>query len=137
MKTSFQAISMALDVICQNACRPADLQLPKAQLAKASGVGLPTFNKLIQILKDKQLLFIEGATRNQRSSWNSQRTKMNSKLAQGIYTEMYTESKPHKKKVIKMQYDEIVAYLRSRNWTGTLERVKDNGLIKVVEQLDI
>ena len=36
-----------------------------------------------------------------------------------------------------MQYDEIVQYLQSRNWSGTLTRVKENGIIKVVEELCI
>lgn len=41
------------------------------------------------------------------------------------------------KKPLPQPYDEIVSYLRSRNWKGTLTRVKESGLIKTIEEIEI
>jgi hypothetical protein len=139
MKLTLQQVSVALDVIYRNACRPGDLQQTKSQLVKEAGVGLPTFNKLIQALISRQLLFVYGATRNQINEWNKERTAMNHKLAKAIYEELYNNEvvKPRYRKAVKLQYDEIVEYLRSRGWRGTLERTKEDGLIIKVEQINI
>lgn len=138
MKTTLQNVSIALDVIYTNACKSSDQQLPKHRLQKESGIGIPTFNKLWQELVSRQLLFITGSTRGQRISWNSQKCGMNPVLVKSIYKGLFTvEEKPTRRKSIKLQYDEIVHYLQSRGWTGTLTRVKENGIIKVVEELNV
>jgi hypothetical protein len=137
MKTTLQSVSIALDVIYTNACKSSDQQLPKHRLQKESGIGIPTFNKLWQELVSRQLLFITGSTRGQRVSWNSQKCGMNPILVKSIYKGLSTnsEEKPVRRKSTKLQYDEIVHYLQSRGWSGTLTRVKENGIIKVVEEL--
>jgi hypothetical protein len=136
MKTTLQSVSIALDVIYTNACKSSDQQLPKHRLQKESGIGIPTFNKLWQELVNRQLLFITGSTRGQRVSWNSQKCGMNPVLVKSIYSSFNKEEKPVRRKS-KFQYDEIVHYLQSRGWSGTLTRVKENGIIKVVEELNV
>ena len=140
MKTSFQSVTIALDAIYRNAKKARDLQLPKVKLVKESGVGLPTFNKLMEALKARKLIFVVGATRNQYTEWNEEKVGMNPALARSLYQELYVkeEVRPRQRKVVKLQYDEIVAYLRSRSWRGTLERVKESeGIIRDVQYLDI
>lgn len=137
MKITLQSVSIALDVIYTNALKSNDLQLPKNKLQKQSGIGIPTFNKLWQELINRQLLFITGSTRGQRVSWNSQKCGMNPILVKSIYSSFNKEEKPVRRKPIKLQYDEIVHYLQSKGWSGTLTRVKENGIIKVVEELNI
>lgn len=137
MKTTLQSVSIALDVIYTNACKSSDQQLPKHRLQKESGIGIPTFNKLWQELINRQLLFITGSTRGQRVSWNTQKCGMNPVLVKNIYSIFSKEEKPVRRKSTKLQYDEIVHYLQSRGWSGTLTRVKENGIIKVVEELCI
>lgn len=138
MKTTLQSVSIALDVIYTNACKSSDQQLPKNKLQKESGIGIPTFNKLWQELANRQLLFITGSTRGQRISWNTQKCGMNPVLVKSIYKGLFTtEEKPVRRKSTKLQYDEIVRYLQSRSWSGTLTRVKENGIIKVVEELNV
>lgn len=135
MKTTLQSVSIALDVIYTNACKSSDQQLPKHRLQKESGIGVPTFNKLWQELVSRQLLFITGSTRGQRVSWNSQKCGMNPILVKSIYKGLSTVEEKPRRKSTKLQYDEIVHYLQSRGWSGTLTRVKENGIIKVVEEL--
>lgn len=140
MKTSFQSVTMALDAIYRNAKKARDLQLPKVKLVKESGVGLPTFNKLMEALKARKLIFVVGSTRSQYTEWNQEMVGMNPALAKSLYHELYIkeEVRPRNRKVVKLQYDEIVAYLRSRGWRGTLERVKETeGVIRDVQYLDI
>lgn len=138
MKTTLQSVSIALDVIYTNACKSSDQQLPKHRLQKESGIGIPTFNKLWQELVSRQLLFITGSTRGQRVSWNSQKCGMNPVLVKSIYKGLSTvEEKPVRRKSVKLQYEDIVQYLQSRGWAGTLTRVKENGIIKIVEELNI
>lgn len=140
MKTSFQSVTIALDAIYRNAKKARDLQLPKVKLVKESGVGLPTFNKLMEALKARKLIFVVGSTRSQYTEWNQEMVGMNPALAKSLYHELYVkeEVRPRHRKVVKLQYDEIVAYLRSRGWHGTLERVKDTeGVIRDVQYLDI
>lgn len=140
MKTTLQAVSIALDAIYRNSKRAKDLQLSKVKLVKESGVGLPTFNKLMEALKARKLIFVIGSTRNQYTEWNQEMVGMNPALAKSLYHELYVkeEVRPRNRKVVKLQYDEIVAYLRSRGWHGTLERVKDaEGIIRDVQYLDI
>lgn len=137
MKITLQSVSIALDTIYTNALKSNDLQLPKNKLQKQSGIGIPTFNKLWQELVNRQLLFITGSTRGQRVSWNSQKCGMNPTLVKSIYSSFNKEEKPARRKPIKLQYDEIVHYLQSRGWSGTLTRVKESGIIKVVEELNI
>lgn len=138
MKTTLQSVSIALDVIYTNACKSSDQQFPKHRLQKESGIGIPTFNKLWQELVNRQLLFITGSTRSQRISWNPQKCGMNPILVKSIYKGLSTEEKKiSHRKPVKLQYDEIVHYLQSRGWSGTLTRVKENGIIKVVEELNV
>lgn len=139
MKTTLQDVSIALDAIYRNAKKAKDLQLPKVKLVKESGVGLPTFNKLMDALKARKLIFVVGATRNQYTEWNQEMVGMNPALAKSVYHELYVkeEVRPRHRKAVKLQYDEIVAYLRSRGWSGTLERTKDTNVIRSVEYLDI
>lgn len=140
MKTSFQSVTIALDAIYRNAKKARDLQLPKVKLVKESGVGLPTFNKLMEALKARKLIFVVGSTRSQYTEWNQEMVGMNPALAKSLYHELYVkeEVRPRHRKVVKLQYDEIVAYLRSRGWRGTLERVKETeGVIRDVQYLDI
>ena len=139
MRLTLQQVSVALDVIYHNAVK-AD-QKPKTKLYKDAGLSINTFNKLINSLMQRQLLFISGNTRNQKISWNKEKCAMNPKLVQSIYQELYVHEAPKRRrtaKPIKMQYDEIVTYLRSRGWRGTLERVKEtDGIIRNVQYLDI
>lgn len=137
MKTTLQSVSIALDVIYTNALKSNDLQLPKHKLQKQSGIGIPTFNKLWQELINRQLLFITGSTRGQRISWNTQKCGMNPVLVKSIYSIFSKEEKLVRRKSTKLQYDEIVHYLQSRGWSGTLTRVKENGIIKIVEELNV
>lgn len=140
MRVSLQSVSIALDVIYRNAKRSKDLQAPKIKLVKESGVGLPTFNKLMEALKARKLIFVIGSTRSQYTAWNQEMVGMNPTLAKSLYQELYVkeEVQPRKRKVVKLQYDEIVTYLRSRGWRGTLERVKETeGVIRDVQYLDI
>lgn len=140
MKTTLQDVSMALEAIYVNACKNASDQLPQVKLQKASGVGIPTYIKLRTELISRGLLQIVGNTRNQYMAWNTQKCGCNPTLVKDVYRVLYvSEVKIEKKKKapIKMQYDEIVSYLRSRGWKGTLERVKDSGMIRVVEYLDV
>lgn len=140
MKTSFQSVTIALDAIYRNAKKAKDLQLPKVKLVKESGVGLPTFNKLMEALKARKLIFVVGSTRSQYTEWNQEMVGMNPALAKSLYHELYVkeEIRPRQRKVVKLQYDEIVTYLRSRGWRGTLERVKETeGVIRDVQYLDI
>lgn len=140
MKTSFQSVTIALDAIYRNAKKAKDLQLPKVKLVKESGVGLPTFNKLMEALKARKLIFVVGSTRSQYTEWNQEMVGMNPALAKSLYHELYVkeEVRPRHRKVVKLQYDEIVTYLRSRGWRGTLERVKETeGVIRDVQYLDI
>lgn len=140
MKTTLQAVSIALDVIYRNSKRAKDLQLPKVKLVKESGVGLLTFNKLMEALKARKLIFVIGSTRSQYTEWNQEMVGMNPALARSLYQELYIkeEIRPRNRKVVKLQYDEIVAYLRSRGWHGTLERIKESeGIIRDVQYLDI
>lgn len=140
MRTTLQAVSIALDAIYQNSKRAKDLQLPKVKLVKESGVGLPTFNKLMDALIARKLIFVIGATRSQYTEWNKEKVGMNPTLVKSLYHELYVkeEVRPRQRKVVKLQYDEIVAYLRSRGWHGTLERVKETeGIIRDVQYLDI
>lgn len=140
MKTSFQSVTIALDAIYRNAKKAKDLQLPKVKLVKESGVGLPTFNKLMEALKARKLIFVVGSTRSQYTEWNQEMVGMNPALAKSLYHELYVkeEVRPRQRKVVKLQYDEIVTYLRSRGWRGTLERVKEaEGVIRDVQYLDI
>ena len=139
MKITLQAVSVALDVIYTNSLKNSSDQLPLSKLQKASGLGIPTFIKLRQELISRNLLLVFGQTRNQYTSWNTCKCGMNPKLASDVYKKLYTsevkkESKP-KKMPIKMQYNEIVDYLRSRGWSGVLRRTKDTGVITVEEQL--
>lgn len=138
MKTTLQSVSIALDAIYTNACKTSDQQLSKLKLQQISGVGIPTFNRLYQELVSRQLLLITGVTRNQRVSWNTSKCGMNPTLVKSIYSDLYKETKKQaSRKQVKLQYDEIVSYLQSRGWSGTITRVKENGLIKIVEELCI
>ena len=137
MKITLQTVSIALDVIYTNALKPSDLQLSKKDLIKQSGVCIHTFNKLYSELVHRQLLFISGSTRAQRVEWNSTKCGMNPVLVKDIYKNLYKEEIKPAKKPVKLQYDEIINYLRSRDWTGTLSRVKESGLIKVVEEINL
>jgi hypothetical protein len=140
MKTTLQDVSMALEVIYTNACKNASDQLPQVKLQKTTGVGIPTYIKLRTELISRGLLQIVGNTRNQYMCWNKSKCGCNPTLVKDVYRVLYmSEVKVEKKKKapIKMQYDEIVSYLRSRGWTGTLERVKDSGTIRTVEYLDV
>lgn len=140
MKTTLQEVSIALDVIYRNSKRAKDLQLPKVKLVKESGVGLPTFNKLMEALKARKLIFVIGSTRSQYTEWNQEMVGMNPALAKSLYHELYIkeEVRPRHRKVVKLQYDEIVAYLRSRGWHGILERIKETeGIVRDVQYLDI
>ena len=140
MKTTLQDVSMALEAIYANACKNASDQLPQVKLQKATGVGVPTYIKLRTELINRGLLQIVGNTRNQYMCWNKSKCGCNPTLVKDVYRVLYvSEVKVEKKKKapVKMQYDEIVSYLRSRNWSGTLERVKDSGTIRVVEYLDV
>ena len=60
---------------------------------------------------------------------------MNPVLVKSIYKGLSTVEEKPRRKFTKLQYDEIVHYLQSRGWSGTLTRVKENGIIKVVEEL--
>lgn len=140
MKTTLQDVSMALEAIYANACKNALDQLPQVKLQKASGVGIPTYCKLREELIRRGLLQIIGNTRNQYMAWNTSKCGCNPTLVKDVYKTLYTvEVKIEKKKKapIKMQYDEIVSYLRSRGWRGTLEREKDSGFVRTVEYLDV
>lgn len=140
MKTTLQDVSMALEVIYTNARKSATDQLPQVKLQKASGVGIPTYIKLRTELISRGLLQIIGNTRNQYMVWNAQKCGCNPVLVKDVYRVLYaSEVKEVKKKKtpIKMQYDEIVSYLRSRGWKGTLEREKESGLMRTVEYLDV
>lgn len=139
MKTTIQSVSIALDAIYQNACRSNDQQFTKSQLQKQSGVGIPTFNRLYQELVARQLLLITGNTRSQRISWNTQKCGCNPVLVKDIYKTLCTvEVKQEKKKSKpKFEYKEVVQWLQSRGWRGTLERVKDSDIIQSVERLHI
>jgi hypothetical protein len=140
MKITLQAVSVALDVIYTNSLKNSSDQLPQTKLQKATGVGIPTYIKLRTELINRGLLQIIGNTRNQYMAWNTNKCGCNPTLVKDVYKTLYTvevKQERHKKAPIKMQYDEIVSYLRSRNWTGTLTRVKENGIIKVVEELNI
>lgn len=140
MKTTLQDVSMALEAIYANARKNASDQLPQVKLQKATGVGVPTYIKLRTELVNRGLLQIVGNTRNQYMCWNTAKCGCNPTLVKDVYRVLYmSEVKVEKKKKapIKMQYDEIVSYLRSRGWSGTLERVKDSGMIRVVEYLDV
>ena len=137
MKTTLQSVSIALDAIYTNACKSSDQQLPKNKLQKESGIGVPTFNKLWQELVNRQLLFITGSTRGQRVSWNSQKCGMNPILVKSIYSDFCKGERKVFTRKPKMQYDEIVQYLQSRGWSGTLTRTKESGLIKTIEEIEI
>lgn len=140
MKTTLQDVSMALEVIYTNACKNAVDQLPQVKLQKASGVGIPTYIKLRTELISRGLLQIIGNTRNQYMAWNTQKCGCNPTLVKDVYKTLYTvevKQERRKKAPIKMQYEEIVSYLRSRGWSGTLTRVKESGLIKTIEEIEI
>ena len=139
MKTTLQSVSIALDAIYTNALKSASDQLPQVKLQKATGVGIPTYIKLRTELINRGLLQIIGNTRNQYMAWNKNKCGCNPMLVKDVYRVLYTSEvkKEKKKKPIKMQYDEIISYLRSRNWSGTLTRVKESGLIKTIEEIVI
>lgn len=140
MKTTLQDVSVALDAIYTNALKNPSDQLPQVKLQKASGVGIPTYLKLRTELINRGLLQIVGNTRNQYMAWNTSKCGCNPVLVKDVYKTLYTvEIKVEKKKKapIKMQYDEIISYLRSRGWSGTLTRVKESGLIKTIEEIEI
>ena len=140
MKTTLQSVSIALDVIYTNALKNASDQVSQVKLQKISGVGVPTYIKLRQELIRRGLLQIIGNTRSQYMLWNKQKCGCNPTLVKDVYKTLYTvevKQERRKKAPIKMQYDEIVSYLRSRNWSGTLTRVKESGLIKTIEEIEI
>ena len=140
MKTTLQDVSLALDVIYTNALKNPSDQLPQVKLQKASGVGIPTYLKLRAELINRGLLQIIGNTRNQYMAWNTSKCGCNPVLVKDVYKTLYTiEIKEEKKKKspIKLQYEEIIHYLQSHGWKGTLRRIKDSGIITVEEQLHI
>lgn len=139
MKTTLQDVSVALDAIYTNALKNPQDQRSASQLRKEIGVGIPTYKKLRQELINRGLLQVFGQTRSQYTAWNTAKCGCNPVLVKDVYKTLYTvEVKVEKKKRhIKMQYDEIVAYLQSRGWSGTLTRVKESGLIRTIEEIEI
>lgn len=141
MKITLQAVSIALDAIYTNSLRSSSDQLPLSKLQKESGVGVATFTKLRQELISRNLLLVFGQTRSQYTAWNTCKCAMNDVLAKDVYKKLHTVEvkKESKAKImpIKMQYDEIISYLRSRGWTGTITRVKENGLIRTIEEIEL
>ena len=141
MKTTLQAVSIALDVIYTNSLKTSSDQLPLSQLQKKSGVGIATFTRLRQELISRNLLLVFGQTRSQYTAWNTCKCKMNDTLAKDVYKKLHTSEVKREAKTkrmpIKMQYDEIISYMRSRGWTGTLTRVKESGLIRTIEEIEL
>lgn len=140
MKTTLQSVSVALDAIYTNALKNPSDQFPQAKLQKVSGVGIPTYIKLRQELINRGLLQIIGNTRNQYMAWNTSKCGCNPILVKDIYKTLYTvEVKVEKKKSSKpkFEYKEVVKWLQSRGWKGTLERAKDTDIIQSVERLYI
>ena len=139
MKTTLQDVSVALDVIYTNALKNPSDQIPQVKLQKTSGVGIPTYIKLREELIRRGLLQIICNTRNQYMAWNTSKCGCNPTLVKDVYKTLYTvEIKIEKKKSKpKFEYKEIVEWLHSRGWRGTLERVKDSDIIQSVERLHI
>ena len=137
MKTTLQDVSVALDAIYTNALKNPQDQRSSVQLCKE--IGVATYKKLRQELINRGLLQVFGQTRSQYTAWNTSKCGCNPVLVKDVYKTLYTiEVKQEKKKKhIKMQYDEIVAYLQSRGWSGTLTRVKESGLIRTIEEMEI
>lgn len=137
MKTTLQDVSVALDAIYTNALKNPQDQRSSVQLCKE--IGVATYKKLRQELINRGLLQVFGQTRSQYTAWNTSKCGCNPVLVKDVYKTLYTiEVKQEKKKKhIKMQYDEIVAYLQSRGWSGTLTRVKESGLIRTIEEIEI
>lgn len=62
---------------------------------------------------------------------------MNPILVKSIYSDFCKGERKVFTRKPKMQYDEIVQYLQSRGWSGTLTRTKESGLIKTIEEIEI
>lgn len=139
MKITLQSVSIALDVIYTNALKSASDQLSLSKLQKESGLGIQSFLKLRQELISRNLLQVFGQTRSQYTAWNTCKCGMNPTLVKDVYKTLYTsEIKQEKKKSKpKLEYKEVVDWLQSKGWRGTLERVKDSDLIQSVERLHI
>lgn len=137
MKTTLQDVSVALDAIYTNALKNPQDQLSSVQLCKE--IGVATYKKLRQELINRGLLQVFGQTRSQYTAWNTSKCGCNPTLVKDVYKTLYTvEIKIEKKKSKpKFEYKEIVEWLHSRGWRGTLERVKDSDIIQSVERLHI
>lgn len=138
MKTlSTEKIAVVLDLVYYNATHCNQIGL--TELAKKAKVSYNPFRAIIKHLQDLNLLFIEGSNRKPTFRWNKEKAGVNTAMVRKIY-ELYT-NKPHtpskKEPKIKYTLDKCIEYLQSRGWSGTLTRVKESGLIKTIEEVEI
>ena len=132
-----EKVSVILDLVYYNATH--NNQVCLSELAKKAKISYNPFRAIVKHLQDMNLLYIEGSNRKPTFRWNTEKSGVTTAMVRRVH-EMYT-GKPYnpspKKDKTKYTLDKCIEYLQSHGWSGTLTRVKESGLIKTIEEIEI
>ena len=137
--SSIPLFSLIIDSIYQNTLRTDKKSLK--QLSKDVGCSLPFLTKIRSILISKQILIVEGSTRNQTVIWHPNKSLPNPLMVQEVYKVYHKESKFQIKSQLKKEkqksfsLDEVIDFLKKENFSGFFSKTEILGIKSVTTKI--
>lgn len=104
-------------------------------VAKRTGLSVLTFTKIVNILRERGVVYLKGERRGSTIMWNMERCIPNSKLYDSVYNEYHKKTIAIKRGIVKpsnkISLAKCIAYLKEQGYSGEIYKVKSEDGIKV------